>query len=366
MVTDNHYRWDFIGLSTDEKPTPATSDKVVDGSTFYCSDNSKLYVFCKTQWYEKTATGGGGGGTTYTAGDGIDITNDTISVDTTTIQPKLTAGTNITIDENNEISATDTTYSNFTGTDGTAAGVAGLVPAPATTDAGKFLKADGTWDSAGGSSITVETTPGISTTNPMTQLATTSLVYRVDSNSYSDNAIKIGGQSSANGVNPVAIGHSANAQGNYTVAIGDYAAARGHTQVSIGANTSLGISAAGSVAIGYNATFNSGVKHAIALGSNSKANYTGEMNIGTPGSSGNGYNNSDYRLLTGVYDGQSAHDAATKGQLDNAIINGGTTAPTTATVGAVGTLYACVESGTGHLYICTAVSGSTYTWSQLV
>jgi hypothetical protein len=59
MVTDNHYRWDFIGLSTDEKPTPATSDKVVDGSTFYCSDNSKLYVFCKTQWYEKTATGGG-------------------------------------------------------------------------------------------------------------------------------------------------------------------------------------------------------------------------------------------------------------------------------------------------------------------
>lgn len=104
MVTDNHYRWDFIGLSTDEKPTPATSPKVVDGSTFYCSDNSKLYVYCKDQWYEKTATGGGGG-TTYTAGDGIDITDDTISVDTTTIQPKLTAGSNITITDN-VISAT--------------------------------------------------------------------------------------------------------------------------------------------------------------------------------------------------------------------------------------------------------------------
>ena len=75
-----HYRWDFIGLSTDEKPTPATSEKVVDGSTFYCSDNSKLYVFCKDQWYEKTATGGGGG-TTYTAGDGINISDSTISVD---------------------------------------------------------------------------------------------------------------------------------------------------------------------------------------------------------------------------------------------------------------------------------------------
>lgn len=75
-----HYRWDFIGLSTDTKPTPQTSEKVVDGSTFYCSDNSKLYVFYKDTWYEKTATGGGGG-TTYTAGDGIAITNKTISVD---------------------------------------------------------------------------------------------------------------------------------------------------------------------------------------------------------------------------------------------------------------------------------------------
>lgn len=43
------------------------------------------------------------------------------------------------------IALTDTTYSNFTGTDGQTAGAAGLVPAPATTDAGKFLKADGTW-----------------------------------------------------------------------------------------------------------------------------------------------------------------------------------------------------------------------------
>lgn len=75
-----HYRWDFIGLSTDEKPTPVTSEKVVDGSTFYCSDTSKLYVWCDSQWYEKTATGGGGG-TTYTAGDGITIDDNTIAVD---------------------------------------------------------------------------------------------------------------------------------------------------------------------------------------------------------------------------------------------------------------------------------------------
>ena len=65
-------------------------------------------------------------------------------------QNKLTAGANISIDANNEISATDTTYSNFVGTDGQDAGTAGLVPAPATTDTGKFLKADGTWDTVGG------------------------------------------------------------------------------------------------------------------------------------------------------------------------------------------------------------------------
>lgn len=56
---------------------------------------------------------------------------------------------------NATIALTDTTYSAFTGTDGQTAGTAGLVPAPATTDAGKFLKADGTWDTAGSSAITV-------------------------------------------------------------------------------------------------------------------------------------------------------------------------------------------------------------------
>ena len=74
----------------------------------------------------------GGGGTTYTAGDNITISN-------------------------NVISATDTTYSNFTGTDGVDAGAAGLVPAPAVSDAEKYLKADGTWaDVEGGGVITLK------------------------------------------------------------------------------------------------------------------------------------------------------------------------------------------------------------------
>lgn len=48
-------RWDFIGLSTDEKPTPATSDKVVDGSTYFEADTSKLFFWTNDQWYRKTS-----------------------------------------------------------------------------------------------------------------------------------------------------------------------------------------------------------------------------------------------------------------------------------------------------------------------
>ena len=51
----NNTRWDFIGLSTDTKPTPATSNQVVDGSTYYEADTSKLFFWTKDQWYRKTS-----------------------------------------------------------------------------------------------------------------------------------------------------------------------------------------------------------------------------------------------------------------------------------------------------------------------
>lgn len=56
-----------------------------------------------------------------------------------------TAGTNVSINASNVISATDTTYSDFTGTDGNTGGTHGLVPAPTTSDTDKYLKSDGTW-----------------------------------------------------------------------------------------------------------------------------------------------------------------------------------------------------------------------------
>jgi len=55
METQQKTRWDFIGLSSDTKPTPATSAKVVDGSTFFEADTSKLYFWTKNNWYNKTS-----------------------------------------------------------------------------------------------------------------------------------------------------------------------------------------------------------------------------------------------------------------------------------------------------------------------
>ena len=96
-------------------------------------------------------------GSSYTAGNGISIdANNEISVDTTVVatqndlagkQDTLTAGSNISI-SNNTISATDTTYSDFTGATSSVAGAHGLVPAPAAGDQGKVLLGDGTWGDA--------------------------------------------------------------------------------------------------------------------------------------------------------------------------------------------------------------------------
>ena len=211
MVTDNHYRWDFIGLSTDTKPTPATSEKVVDGSTFYCSDNSKLYVYCKNNWYERKPLGeGGGGGGDETVTILTDADANYTLDDTDYIAPWLLEGGNYKLDKDatvtiigyvayedetlmayDEYSATDipvlsvgtheagaeysidfsissiTSFISYTtdqdgflseynptmtfnGTDGNADGKAGLVPAPETTDVGKFLSSAGVWAAAGG------------------------------------------------------------------------------------------------------------------------------------------------------------------------------------------------------------------------
>ena len=282
MVDKIHYRWDFIGLSTDSKPTPAESPKVVDGSTYYESDTSKLYVFYKDTWYEKTATGGGA---SYTAGEGIDITDNEISVDTETIQPKLTAGTNITIDEDNVISA-----------------------------------------EAGGP--TVVQTVGSSTTDVMSQNATTNMVFGDNS---AMTKIKIGNRTYTNGDKTIAIGNFASAVGKNSLAIGAGTGIGQNTDSPSDGGIAIGYRAKQSggsgglvgkygIAIGYLANTASAQECAVSLGAYSHATEQGQMDISTLATTNTyGYNNSQYRLLTGLYDGQSAHDAVTVEQVNSVI-----------------------------------------------
>ena len=96
----------------------------------------------------------------------------------TTFQGKLTAGSNITIDANNEISATDTTYSDFTGATSSVAGAHGLVPAPTTSDPDKFLKGDGTWGTPPGTTYTEGT--GIDITGSTISVDTSTVAMQSD------------------------------------------------------------------------------------------------------------------------------------------------------------------------------------------
>lgn len=189
---------------------------------------------------------------------------------------------------------------------------------------------------SGGGSVTPVQTTGTSTIDVMSQNATTGMVYAdpatklqvqvgdsangastyavaIGANSKASNrCVAIGGGSSlviertrATGDNCVALGAGAQADNSYSTAVGGSARAGGQY----------------SLALGYGATSPATCSYAIALGAGARTAHIGEMNIGTGAGSGNGYNSSDYRLISGVYDPQSAHDAATKGYVDIATAN---------------------------------------------
>lgn len=321
-------------------------------------------------------------------------------------------------------------YEDFVGTDGTAGGQNGLVPAPVATDAGKFLNANGSWEEvqAGGiteltsadynyptdnptkiaawlldegfyrSSVpvyvnsstvkfgffivysnatntntyvinyavgsgtatmyeysnglmthsyelkapTVVQSTGTSTTDVMSQNATTSMVY---ADPGTNSKIKIGSSTNSPGANAIQIGKDTGSYAENALAIGYRANALN----------------AGSVAIGRGA--NAPGIGQIALGTMSGSNDTtqGVMNIG-PTNTYYGYNSSKYRLLTGLYDPQSAHDATNKEYVDPTTDS---SAPTTATVGRLGQIQ--IDTTTATAYMCVAVDTVTpaYTWKQI-
>lgn len=157
------------------------------------------------------------------------------------------------------------------------------------------------WTEIGGGPNVVQTT-GTSTTDVMSQNAVTSMVF---ADPASLHRVQIGEQSTSSANNTIAIGAASSATAISCVAIGGQAVARSnYAAVAIGAN---------SLASGQGS---------IALGRYSSASQKGEMNIGSTDTS-YGYNNSNYRLLTGLYDAQSDHDAVNLGQMNAAIAAAG-------------------------------------------
>lgn len=139
----------------------------------------------------------------------------------------------------------------------------------------------------------------------------------------SPNSTAIGYYSEAGSQSGTALGYGAKTSASEQVAIGtnqvnaDVYGGNSDVFIGIKANGTSGLSSSntgGSIAIGKYAK--SGRKGSIALGSYSQAAAQGEVNIGTTDTSF-GYNSSNYRLLSGVYDPQSVHDAATKGYVDS-------------------------------------------------
>lgn len=106
----------------------------------------------------------------------------------------------------------------------------------------------------------------------------------------------------SNAFNCIGIGGSNVSDTNGGVAIGINAIVTGNRSLAMGAYSS--------------AT----ARNAVALSSGS-ANQKGQFDISVSQDAGEGYNSSNYRLLTGLYDPQNAHDAATKGYVDTLIGN---------------------------------------------
>lgn len=210
-------------------------------------------------------------------------------------------------------------------------GTAKLYTAQIVTDAGTGDLAIEWAEVGGGSSVVIVQTTGTSETDVMSQKAATSMIY-ADPNLR--NRIKIGqGANTGIGDNAIEIGHDTKALSLRSVSLGSDAKVENWSSDSIALGPSSQVNTAEhAVAIGYSSYVNAEkglalgrgatVNHSfgVALGAGSATSAQGEINVGT-GSlyTTKGYNNSNYRLLSGLYDGQGAHDAVTVGQINNLI-----------------------------------------------
>lgn len=181
----------------------------------------------------------------------------------------------------------------------------------------RFTKNPDTWTFIGeisGGGVTPVQTIGTSTTDVMSQNATSSMVFADPS---TGSKVKIGTSGSTFGTECIAIGSSSSAPSAYSIAIGRNATTSGQYSIALGGESSA--ASLESLALGAGAVVPSNRRGCIALGSDSGGSQnitaTGMIHVGTS-TTASGYNNTNYRLIAGVHDPVSAHDAATKGYVD--------------------------------------------------
>lgn len=194
-----------------------------------------------------------------------------------------------------------------------------------------------------------------------TKLATLSDIYADPSTKYK---VKIGTDTLTNvGSYGIEIGYSSKAATQNSIAIGSNAATTGSTQDSTAVGAYTQAYGRGGVALGAGARIPTGKRGCVAIGEDGGYSITdnGTVDISTR-TTASGYNSSNYRLLTGLYDGQSAHDAATVGQITP---NTDSSAPTSATAGRLGEIRIDTTDDSAYMCVVSDSVTPTYTWKKI-
>lgn len=225
-------------------------------------------------------SGGGSGNAVWGAITGTLSDQTDLQTALNAKQDTLTAGSNVSIASDGTISATDTTYSAFTGTDGTTTGSAGLVPAPTTSDADKYLKSNGTWSSVSGGG-TVDQTYDATSPNAQSGVAIDGAGFLKNKATRTGSLAILGTSTSSYGT---AIGSGAVSEQN-SVAVGYRSKVTSWDSVAMGRDTSV--------------AYNKGI--AIGAYAVSRANYAIQLNNGTNSEANSFYvglsDSNNYKLL---------------------------------------------------------------------
>lgn len=216
-----------------------------------------------------------------------------------------------------------------------------------TTNGDLYICTDATnpyvWEAVGGGGITPVQTTGTSTTDVMSQNATTSMIYASPADK---KHIQIGENAKAQGSDDsISIGVGSTTIADYSMALG-----RG-----------AGVASTGRCAVAIGQTASASGPYSVALGAEARAgNVRGVVAIGVL--TANGYNSSNYRLLTGLYDGQSAHDAATVGQITPTTDS---SVPTSSTAGRLGEIRIDTTDNSAYMCVVSDNVTPTYEWKKI-